>query len=97
MKRDKLYFLFPILRWKYSSQSDEGSLTTSGEISSYFGGGFYFDLKPLMDDSNTTIRKLFEDLWIDRGSRAIILQFTTYNPNENLFFTLQSVILLILD
>lgn len=33
----------------------------------------------------STIKALKKDLWIDRGTRAIFIDFTTYNPNINLY------------
>uniref|UniRef100_A0A1B6L2A3 Uncharacterized protein n=1 Tax=Graphocephala atropunctata TaxID=36148 RepID=A0A1B6L2A3_9HEMI len=75
--------------WSYSSPSDLKSLPITGEISTYGGGGFYFDFDKTLDSTNDTIRELFQNLWLDRGSRALVLQFTAYNKNENIFFTLQ--------
>lgn len=61
----------------------------SGEISTYGGGGYYLDFDKYKNNTNATIRTLFDKLWLERGSRALILQFTTYNYNYNLFFTLK--------
>jgi hypothetical protein len=33
----------------------------------------------------STIKALKKDLWIDRGTRAVFIDFTTYNPNINLY------------
>lgn len=33
----------------------------------------------------STIKALKSHLWIDRGTRAVFIDFTTYNPNINLF------------
>lgn len=76
-------------RWHYHKPSDLKSLQiSSGEISTYYGGGYYFDFKNTVEETNKTVMELFHNLWLDRGSRALILQFTTYNVNINLFFTL---------
>ena len=34
---------------------------------------------------------LFVDLWIDRGTRAVFIDFTVYNPNINLFCVVKLV------
>lgn len=63
----------------------------SGQISTYGGGGYYFDFKRDMEKTNSSVMELLRDTWLDRGSRALIMQFTTYSVNENIFFTLMSV------
>lgn len=80
-----------IIRWKYSSADKLGSLSVPGEVSTYGGGGYYVDFDLNMDDTNTTMELLLNSLWLDRATRAVILQFTTYNPYDNLFFTLRYV------
>ncbi|KAG8250081.1 polycystic kidney disease 2-like 1 protein isoform X1 [Homalodisca vitripennis] len=75
--------------WSFESASKLKSLPITGEISTYGGGGFSLDFSDTLETTNNTIRELFQNLWLDRGSRALILQFTTYNTNENIFFTLQ--------
>uniref|UniRef100_W6NCG4 Polycystin cation channel domain containing protein n=1 Tax=Haemonchus contortus TaxID=6289 RepID=W6NCG4_HAECO len=60
--------------------------TISGTITSYTGGGFLLQL-PL--DDPTKARTLLEGVksnrWIDRGTRAIIIDFSMFNANSNLF------------
>lgn len=51
----------------------------------YAGSGYVLTLS---QDQNTTIdliQYLFDNLWIDRGTRAVFLDFTVYNANINLF------------
>ncbi|XP_054276446.1 uncharacterized protein LOC128995452 [Macrosteles quadrilineatus] len=74
--------------WKYQSAGELGSLSVSGQISTYGGGGYYFDFKRDMEKTNSSVMELLRDTWLDRGSRALIMQFTTYSVNENIFFTL---------
>ncbi|XGW31248.1 hypothetical protein V3C99_009870 [Haemonchus contortus] len=60
--------------------------TISGTITSYTGGGFLLQL-PL--DDSTKALKLLEGVksnrWIDRGTRALIIDFSMFNANSNLF------------
>ena len=54
-------------------------------MNNYGGGGYVLDLS---QDRNTTIdliQYLFDNLWIDRGTRAVFLDYTVYNANINLF------------
>ncbi|KAK6749762.1 hypothetical protein RB195_002020 [Necator americanus] len=72
----------------YVWQSAEKLLTETiyGTISSYPGGGFVLRL-PV--DSSNEASKLIQDAksnrWIDRSTRAIIIDFAMFNANVNLF------------
>ncbi len=56
-----------------------------GEISSYGGSGYYQDLLNTRASSLELIKDLKQHLWIDRGTRAVFIDFTVYNANINLF------------
>jgi Polycystin cation channel len=57
-----------------------------GLIATYSGeGGYIVDLTLNKTSAIEIIKKLKTNLWIDRGTRAVIIDFTTYNPNINLF------------
>ena len=54
-------------------------------MNNYGGGGFALNLAADADTSATIVQKLFDNLWIDRGTRAVFFDFTVYNANLNLF------------
>lgn len=54
-------------------------------MSKYGGGGFYQDLSRTREESLAQLRFLKDNLWLDRGSRAVFLDFSVYNGNINLF------------
>lgn len=56
-----------------------------GNVAIYGGGGFYLDLSRDRQQADMQLDALFDGLWLDRGTRVIFLEFTTYNPNMNLF------------
>lgn len=57
-----------------------------GHLSTYSGeGGYIVDLTLNKTIAVKIIQKLKEFLWIDRGTRAVVIDFTTYNPNINLY------------
>lgn len=57
-----------------------------GMISTYSGdGGYIVDLGLNKSIAREIIQSLKQNLWIDRGTRVIFIDFTTYNPNINLF------------
>ncbi|CAI5448311.1 unnamed protein product [Caenorhabditis angaria] len=70
----------------YATASELETLTTSGTIGSYGGGGFVQRL-PITGstEAQSLIETLKEARWIDRGSRAIIIDISLYNANINLF------------
>ncbi|XP_031338128.1 polycystic kidney disease 2-like 2 protein [Photinus pyralis] len=69
----------------YSSST--GGLSYYGSVSSYHTGGFIIKLLSGNSKNYTHIilQDLRKDLWIDRGTRALFLEFTVYNANVNLF------------
>ena len=57
-----------------------------GQISTYSGeGGYIVDLGLSKEAAAAKIDHLKKNLWIDRGTRVVFADFTTYNPNINLF------------
>ena len=57
-----------------------------GQISTYSGeGGYIVDLGLSKSQAEVTLNKLKSNLWVDRGTRVVFVDFTTYNPNINLF------------
>lgn len=79
------YQLRFVFRWVYSDQSTTKSLPFSGSISTYGGGGFYVDFKNGRNATIDIIKELKDNLWITRGTRAVILDFSVYNANVNIF------------
>ncbi|XP_054164324.1 polycystic kidney disease 2-like 1 protein [Oppia nitens] len=57
-----------------------------GILGTYSGeGGYIVDLTLNKSVAAAKIKDLKKNLWIDRGTRAIFIDFTTYNPNINLY------------
>ncbi len=71
--------------WKYSSAGGDGDFPFVGEISSYKGDGFRTELIVDRKTATDTLQELRDNLWIDRQTRAIFIEFITYNANSNLF------------
>ena len=69
--------------WK-SERSLKGS-SHQGLMNSYDGGGYVAVLSRDQTESNDTIQDLFNNLWIDRATRAVFVDLTVYNANINLF------------
>ena len=56
-----------------------------GIFATYSGGGYVADLGTTERQARTLIEDLDKYNWLDPYTKAIFLEFTTYNPNINLF------------
>ena len=57
----------------------------SGSVATYGGGGYVQDLTTTHQASLDILNQLQKNFWTDRGSRAVLIDFTVYNANINLF------------
>uniref|UniRef100_A0A674P7X1 Polycystin-2 n=1 Tax=Takifugu rubripes TaxID=31033 RepID=A0A674P7X1_TAKRU len=71
--------------WVYASETEVNGSSYWGQVSKYGGGGYYQDLSRTKEESMTKLQLLREHLWLDRGTRAVFLDFSVYNGNINLF------------
>lgn len=78
--------------WTYHSTQDLDGSNHWGTIGTYSGGGSYEDLGVTLTEAKSRISKLKHNLWIDRGTRVVFLDFTVYNGNVNLFCVIKLVI-----
>lgn len=51
----------------------------------YDGGGYVMNLGKDSSSTLDIVSYLKSNLWIDRGTRAVFVDFTVYNANINLF------------
>ncbi|XP_053317583.1 polycystin-2 isoform X2 [Spea bombifrons] len=71
--------------WTYTNEKDLNGSSQWGVFSSYSGAGYYLDLSRTRDESAVRIKTLKRNLWLDRGTRAVFIDFSVYNGNLNLF------------
>ncbi|XP_037791785.1 polycystin-2-like [Penaeus monodon] len=71
--------------WTYFSEEELQGGSHWGKIATYSGAGSYQDLGVNKSVSRDILASLRENLWIQRGTRAIFIDFTVYNANINLF------------
>ncbi|KAF5275826.1 hypothetical protein FQR65_LT04064 [Abscondita terminalis] len=71
----------------YTYSKEPSGSSYDGHISKYHGGGFVTDLKAAndTDENKNVLEELKNNSWIDSATRVVFLEFTTYNPNVNLF------------
>lgn len=72
-------------RWVYTRESEMNGSSFWGQVSKYGGGGFYQDLSRTREESAAQLQFLKDHFWLDRGTRAVFLDFSVYNRNINLF------------
>uniref|UniRef100_A0A7M5WZ65 Uncharacterized protein n=1 Tax=Clytia hemisphaerica TaxID=252671 RepID=A0A7M5WZ65_9CNID len=69
-------------RWQDSKLLD--AFPIIGNIDTYFGNGYVTELFPRWNNKHF-MEKLKEKLWLDRHTRALIVETVTYNPATNYF------------
>ncbi|KAM4708884.1 polycystin-2 isoform 2-T2 [Discoglossus pictus] len=71
--------------WSYTSEKDMNGSSHWGLISTYSGAGYYLDLSRSREEAAAQIHTLKNNLWLDRGTRVVFIDFSVYNANINLF------------
>ncbi|MGH0135307.1 UNVERIFIED_CONTAM: hypothetical protein FKN15_059034 [Acipenser sinensis] len=71
--------------WNYFPEKELNGSSHWGILTTYSGSGYYQDLNMTKEESAYLLQNLKENLWLDRGTRAVFIDFTAYNANINLF------------
>ncbi|XP_068233382.1 polycystin-1-like [Palaemon carinicauda] len=74
-----------IPEFKYESAEKLESSPIWGERDWYGGGGYVIHLKESIADIFTKFRELHSGFWIDSKTRAVLIEFSSYNSQVNLF------------
>ena len=79
--------------WMYKNAEElkTSSMITQGNFGYYSGGGATQNLHSLKNETKMIIHELKEGLWINRGTRAVFIDFTVYNANVNLFCVIKLI------
>ena len=80
---DELFRLCP-KPWRYQDPEETDTFPKWGQFSFYPGGGFVADLGYENATGFSIIEALQKNSWIDRQTRAVILEFSAFNPSSNL-------------
>ncbi|XP_068089253.1 polycystin-2 isoform X2 [Hyperolius riggenbachi] len=70
--------------WTYSKENDLNGSSQWGLLTIYSGGGYYLDLCKNREEAAVQIATLKNNMWLDRGTRAVFIDFSVYNANINL-------------
>ena len=79
-----------MLRFQYKTASQLGENGAGswygGRLATYGPGGFVRELRAkTFQTVNDEVVELYRHQWIDRGTRAIFLELTVYNPLLRIF------------
>ncbi|CAG5091366.1 Oidioi.mRNA.OKI2018_I69.PAR.g13008.t1.cds [Oikopleura dioica] len=79
--------------WAWRSEDELGGRTYKSDKLgfTYPASGYTKDLGRNKTKTTEILHDLKKDLWIDRGTRALFIDFTVYNPNINLFCVVKLV------
>lgn len=77
--------------WYYQSEKELDGSSHWGLITTYGGGGFVQNLDTTRAPSAMILDEMRSNLWLDRGTRAVLVDFTVYNANINLFCVIRYV------
>lgn len=69
--------------YKYVDAKETNQISILGQMAEYPGGGFMVDLPLNHSESLIMMDDLREFAWIDRATRAIIIELSTLNTNVN--------------
>ncbi|MCL4129991.1 UNVERIFIED_CONTAM: hypothetical protein GTU68_050411 [Idotea baltica] len=73
--------------YKYKTADELGTYSYVGKLGMYSGGGYVLRLSGRQDWILKRMEDLQKNKWIDGNTRAVILEFSVYNANVNLFAT----------
>ncbi|XP_070697713.1 polycystin-2-like protein 1 [Pempheris klunzingeri] len=92
-KEDDLSFgLINGSAWTYHTEKEIKGSSHWGLLTTYTGAGYYQDLSRTKEESTIILQELMDNLWLDRGTRAVFVDFSTYNANINMFCVIRLVV-----
>ncbi|UJR16871.1 hypothetical protein I4U23_003769 [Adineta vaga] len=71
--------------FQYRSSKELDTYMYVGNYGSYVGGGYVYEFRGRLSDLRSNLSQLQQLGWIDRQTRAVLIEFTLYNPNVQLF------------
>jgi polycystin 1L2 len=69
----------------YNNSNELDTYTYVGEHATYGTGGYIYEFRGKMSDMMSNVSMLQKLSWLDKQTRAVIIQLSLYNPNVNLF------------
>ncbi|XP_060529999.1 polycystin-1-like protein 2, partial [Cylas formicarius] len=79
------------IAWIYTNATMTGTFAYAGKFAVYPGGGYITPLGRTIKNSYINMQYLKRKNWLDLLTRAVFLEFLTYNPNCNVFNSIRVV------
>nr|XP_045585124.1 polycystic kidney disease protein 1-like 2 [Procambarus clarkii] len=73
--------------FRYKTAAELQTYSTQGILGTYSGGGYVISLNSLEADDIQKLQTMPAMGWIDKYTRAVLVEFSIYNANVNLFST----------
>ncbi|VDM15866.1 unnamed protein product [Hydatigera taeniaeformis] len=73
------------LEYRYTRAVERDGFFTKGQLGFYSGGGYVHELRGSSSQLMEEMHNLRKQQWIDRRTRAVIVEMTTFNPGSYLF------------
>ena len=70
--------------FQYRSNIDLNGYAIAGMYSTYSGGGYVYEMRGTKSFLKGNLTLLQNNNWIDRKTRAVVVEFAVFNPNINL-------------
>jgi hypothetical protein len=70
--------------FKYKTAEELQSLPFSATLDSYSGGGYVYRIRGSAKNIQNDLEDLRRLYWVDNNTRAVFLEFSTYNANVRL-------------
>ena len=75
--------------WRYHTSEEINNLPKVTPRGTYGGGGYVADLGYDLQTARNVMKNLNENSWIDRRTRAVVLEFNIFNSNMNILVVAQ--------
>lgn len=76
----------------FRTASELGGSSYWGQVTTYGGGGFVQLLAGTQNGSIAIVDDLLYNLWVQRATRVVFVDFTVYNANVNLFNVVRLIV-----
>lgn len=73
--------------FKYRSSDELDTYIYIGKHDTYNSGGYVYEFRGRLSYLQSNLSQLHQLQWIDGQTRAVIIQFSLYNPNSQLFIS----------
>jgi hypothetical protein len=78
--------------FKYNTSQQLDTYMTIGDHETYYGGGYVYEFRGRLSDIKNNLTILHQLGWIDNKTRGLIIQLNLYNPNVQLFTSINFLI-----